>query len=125
MKGDSRTKLWDTRAKRAYNLFPKEAQSFFEFVLALGQKGYRHLDAKVLLTKSAPEVWTVSQEHRNGTYYLVVTLGFTGAVVVLHAFQTSADQSAADFLGKDFDEIFERLKCAQANHALWMKQKAL
>jgi phage-related protein len=92
---------------------PEEVRQAFGYALHLAQVGDKHPSAKPLKGFGGGGVVEVVEDAEGGTYRVMYTVKFRGAVFVLHAFQKKSKRGAATPLA-DMELVRTRLKLAEA-----------
>ena len=78
--------FWVGSSKEDLLAFPEPVQDEIGNALSVAQFGGKHPSAKPWRGEG-PGVFEIVEDHRGNTYRAVYTVGFEGAVYVLHAFQ--------------------------------------
>ena len=112
--------LWVGSAKADFMKFPREVIEDIGFALGVAQLGGKHSDAKPWKGEG-PGVLEIVERHDGDTFRAVYTARFEGMIYVLHAFQKKSP-SGIRTARPDIDLVHARLKRAQADYDLMMKQ---
>ena len=112
--------FWVGSAKSDFMEFPREVSEDIGFALGVAQLGGKHSDAKPWKGEG-PGVLEIVERHDGDTFRAVYTVRFEGVIYVLHAFQKKSP-SGIKTAKTDIDLVRARLKRAQADYDLMMKQ---
>jgi phage-related protein len=116
-----RALFWVGSSQKDYRAFPPAVQDSFGFELFLAQTGQHPPSAKSLKGFGGGAVELVD-DFDGDTYRAVYTTRLGSAVYVLHAFKKKSKRGIKT-PKSDVDLIRQRLKAAEADHALRMKKE--
>ena len=105
---------WMGSSKADLKRFPDPVQGRMGFAIYRAQLGRRHRDAKPLKGFGSGVVEVVAR-HDGDTFRAVYTVGFEGAVYVLHAFQKKAKRGIAT-PKQELDLVRRRLRAAERHY---------
>lgn len=112
---------WMGSSKKDLISMPEDVKDVFGFAIDLAQAGLKHADAKPLKGFGSAGVLEVVESDEGGTYRAVYTVRLAGRVYVLHCFQKKSPKGI-ETPKVDIDLTKSRLKDAEAEHAIWLKQ---
>jgi phage-related protein len=104
--------VWVGSSRKDLRAFPDPVQRLVGYALYVAQHGGKHRDAKVLSGFGGAGVLEVVEDFRGDTFRAVYTLGYEGAVYVLHAFQKKSKTGSAT-PRRDVELVRQRLRVAE------------
>jgi phage-related protein len=108
--------FWMGSSQKDLRAFPAEVRQTAGYALWQAQLGRKHEDAKVLKGFGGAGVLEVIENDEGGTYRVVYTVKFAGAVYVLHAFQKKSKRGIQT-PAAEMAVVRRRLKAAEEHYA--------
>ena len=115
--------FWIAGSRDDLRRFPDEARRDIGFALSFAQRAEKHPSAKPLKGYKGAGVLEIVEDHRGDTYRAVYTVRFAEVVYVLHVFMKKST-SGIKTPKHELDLIEKRLKAAEADYRLWLKENA-